>query len=50
MRWLRLPIIGDLGWLHARQQVKKVRGSLVFAPPKRGKLRDVPLAPDVSAR
>ncbi|MCX4535049.1 hypothetical protein ACWD4L_04685 [Streptomyces sp. NPDC002596] len=33
----------------ARQQVKKVRGSLAFAPPKRGKLRDVPLDPEVSA-
>ncbi|MFJ5267611.1 tyrosine-type recombinase/integrase [Streptomyces sp. NPDC088358] len=41
--------IGDLGWLYVRQQVKKVRGSLVFAPPKRGKLRDVPLDPEVSA-
>jgi integrase len=26
-----------------------VRGTLVFAPPKRGKLRDVPLDPEVSA-
>jgi hypothetical protein len=25
-----------------------VRGTLVFAPPKRGKLRDVPLDPEVS--
>ncbi|MHA4777450.1 tyrosine-type recombinase/integrase [Streptomyces sp. MSC1_001] len=41
--------IGDLGWLYVRQQVKKVRGGLVFAPPKRGKLRDVPLDPEVSA-
>ena len=41
--------IGDLGWLYVRQQVKKVRGGLVFAPPKRGKLRDVPLGPEASA-
>ncbi|MEU3819299.1 site-specific integrase [Streptomyces sp. NPDC030392] len=33
------------GWLHVRQQVKRVGGTLVFAPPKRGKLRDVPLSP-----
>lgn len=32
-----------------RQQVKKLKGGLVFAPPKRGKLRDVPLDPEVSA-
>ncbi|MDX2643110.1 site-specific integrase [Streptomyces sp. PA03-1a] len=36
------------GWLSVRQQVKKVRGTLVFAPPKRGKLRDVPLDPEVA--
>ena len=41
--------VGDLGWLYVRQQVKKVRGTLVFAPPKRGELRDVPLDPEVSA-
>ncbi|SEP57529.1 tyrosine-type recombinase/integrase [Streptomyces radiopugnans] len=35
------------GWVHVRQQVKKVRGALVFAPPKRGKLRDVPLDREV---
>ncbi|MER5358823.1 site-specific integrase [Streptomyces sp. NPDC002785] len=45
---LAVDNIGDLGWLYVRQQVKKVRGSLVFAPPKRGKLRDVPLDPEVS--
>ncbi|MFB7175765.1 tyrosine-type recombinase/integrase [Streptomyces sp. NPDC056254] len=33
------------GWLYVRQQVKRVGGKLVFAPPKRGKLRDVPLSP-----
>ncbi|MCA1188564.1 site-specific integrase [Saccharopolyspora sp. 6T] len=38
------------GVVHIRRQVKKVQGALVFAPPKRGKLRDVPLAPDVAAR
>lgn len=37
------------GWLYVRQQVKKIRGTLVFAPPKRGKLRDVPLDPEVAA-
>lgn len=41
--------IGGLGWFYVRQQVKKVRGGLVFAPPKRGKLRAVPLDPEVSA-
>ncbi|WP_425833589.1 tyrosine-type recombinase/integrase [Streptomyces fractus] len=46
---LAVDNIGDLGWLYVRQQVKKVRGKLVFAPPKRGKLRDVPLDPEVSA-
>ncbi|MFE5484531.1 tyrosine-type recombinase/integrase [Streptomyces sp. NPDC056527] len=46
---LAVDNIGDLGWLYVRQQVKKVRGGLVFAPPKRGKLRDVPLDPEVSA-
>ncbi|MFB6536185.1 tyrosine-type recombinase/integrase [Streptomyces noursei] len=46
---LAVDNIGDLGWLYVRQQVKKVRGTLVYAPPKRGKLRDVPLDPEVSA-
>ncbi|PJM99508.1 site-specific integrase [Streptomyces sp. CB01201] len=36
------------GWVYVRQQVKRVRGTLVFAPPKRGKLRDVPLSPVVA--
>ncbi|GAA2279157.1 hypothetical protein GCM10010149_23580 [Nonomuraea roseoviolacea subsp. roseoviolacea] len=31
------------GWLHVAYQVKVVNGHLVFAPPKRGKERDVPL-------
>jgi hypothetical protein len=35
--------VGDLGWLYVRQQVKKLKGGLVFAPPKLGKIRDVPL-------
>jgi hypothetical protein len=42
---LAIDNIGDLGWLYVRQQVKKVHGTLVFAPPKCGKLRDVPLDP-----
>jgi integrase len=46
---LAVDNITDLGWLYVRQQVKKVDGPLVFAPPKRGKLRDVPLDPEVSA-
>ncbi|MFJ6481908.1 tyrosine-type recombinase/integrase [Streptomyces sp. NPDC091682] len=37
------------GWLNVRQQVKRVGGKLVFAPPKRGKLRDVPLSPVTAA-
>ncbi|MFE5185408.1 hypothetical protein [Streptomyces sp. NPDC056628] len=41
--------LDDFGWLYVRQQVMKVRGTLVFAPPKRGKLRDVPRDPEVSA-
>ncbi|MGD6752295.1 tyrosine-type recombinase/integrase [Streptomyces sp. BH105] len=45
---LAVDNIGDLGWLYVRQQIKKVRGTLVFAPPKRGKLRDVPLDAEVS--
>ncbi|MFI9105789.1 tyrosine recombinase XerC [Streptomyces fildesensis] len=31
------------GWLHVGYQVKLINGKLVFAPPKRGKERDVPL-------
>ncbi|MFK0098977.1 tyrosine-type recombinase/integrase [Streptomyces sp. NPDC091040] len=34
-------------WVHVRVQVKRVGGVLVFAPPKRGKLRDAPLSPVV---
>ncbi|MEU6825596.1 site-specific integrase [Streptomyces atriruber] len=37
------------GWVHVRQQIKRVGGCLVFAPPKRGKLRDTPLSPVVGA-
>ncbi|MFD5319352.1 tyrosine-type recombinase/integrase [Streptomyces sp. NPDC127098] len=33
----------DGGWIAVRQQLKRIRGKFVFAPPKRGKLRDVPL-------
>ncbi|WP_369378898.1 tyrosine-type recombinase/integrase [Streptomyces sp. cg36] len=41
-----LPVdeVGFLtGWVHVGFQVKRVHGTLVFAPPKRGKVRDVPL-------
>ncbi|MEV7325300.1 site-specific integrase [Streptomyces sp. NPDC093970] len=37
------------GWVHVRQQIKRIGGALVFAPPKRGKLRDAPLSPVVGA-
>ncbi|MFJ9888014.1 tyrosine-type recombinase/integrase [Streptomyces sp. NPDC091287] len=37
------------GWVHVRQQIKRVGGTLVFAPPKRGKLRDAPLSDAVGA-
>ncbi|MEU3856071.1 site-specific integrase [Streptomyces sp. NPDC028722] len=33
----------DSGWLHVGNQVKVSRGRLVFSPPKRNKVRDVPL-------
>jgi integrase len=33
----------DAGWLHIVNQVKVTKSGLVFAPPKRNKLRDVPL-------
>jgi integrase len=33
--------------IHVRRQIKIVRGKLVFAPPKGGKLRDVPLAESI---
>jgi integrase len=39
----------DSGWLGVRQQLKRVRGKFVFAPPKRGKLRDVPLPRSVAS-
>ncbi|MEU2755810.1 tyrosine-type recombinase/integrase [Streptomyces albidoflavus] len=39
----------DSGWLHVGYQVKVAGGRLVFAPPKRNKERDVPLAPRVAA-
>ncbi|MEV7717477.1 site-specific integrase [Streptomyces sp. NPDC088184] len=45
-----LPVdeIGFLtGWVHVGFQVKRVHGTLVFAPPKRGKVRDVPLPGEV---
>ncbi|MCX4991354.1 MULTISPECIES: site-specific integrase [unclassified Streptomyces] len=36
------------GWLHVAYQVKVSAGKLVFAPPKREKERDVPLADSVA--
>lgn len=38
------------GVLHVRRQVKKVHGKLVFAPPKGGKTRQVPLPRHLAAR
>lgn len=40
----------DREWLHVQRQVKIVRNQLVFAPPKRGKARRVPLALSVLER
>ncbi|WP_030262043.1 tyrosine-type recombinase/integrase [Streptomyces violens] len=37
------------GWLAIRHQLKRIRGKFVFAPPKRGKVRDVPLPETVAA-
>ncbi|MBX7551387.1 tyrosine-type recombinase/integrase [Streptomyces sp. tea 10] len=43
-----LPVSTSLkGWLHVAHQVKLVGGHPVFAPPKRGKVRDVPLPEQV---
>lgn len=36
------------GWVHVRRQLKVVRGALVFALPKGGKTRDVPLPDSVA--
>ncbi|MGH8932006.1 MAG: tyrosine-type recombinase/integrase [Egibacteraceae bacterium] len=36
------------GWVHVRRQVKIINSRLVFAPPKGGKIRDVPLAESVA--
>ncbi|WP_199837006.1 MULTISPECIES: hypothetical protein [unclassified Streptomyces] len=33
------------GWLSVSHQLKRIRGKFVFAPPKGGKVRDVPLPP-----
>lgn len=38
----------ESGWLSVRQQLKRIRGRFVFAPPKGGKVRDVPLSTSVS--
>ncbi|MGW5852746.1 tyrosine-type recombinase/integrase [Streptomyces sp. NPDC055254] len=35
-------------WVHVGFQVKRIHGTLVFAPPKRGKVRDVPLPESVA--
>ena len=44
----------DIDWLrkivHVRRQVKIVGGHRVFAPPKGGKDRDVPLAASLALR
>lgn len=37
------------GWIHVGNQVKLVNGRMVFAPPKRGKERDVPLPDRVAS-
>lgn len=46
--------VEDVDWLrrmiHVRRQVKVVRGKAFFAPPKRGKDRDVPLSTELSLR
>ncbi|WP_374982796.1 tyrosine-type recombinase/integrase [Streptomyces fradiae] len=39
----------DGGWLSVNQQLKRIRGKFVFALPKGGKVRDVPLPPSVAA-
>ncbi|MBW1604443.1 site-specific integrase [Streptomyces sp. JJ66] len=38
----------DAGWVAVRHQLKRIRGKYVFAPPKGGKVRDVPLSEAVS--
>lgn len=37
------------GWLSVNHQLKRIRGKFVLAPPKGGKVRDVPLPPSVAA-
>ncbi|MFE4056414.1 tyrosine-type recombinase/integrase [Streptomyces sp. NPDC059096] len=37
------------GWLSVGHQLKRIRGKFVFAPPKGGKVRDVPLPHAVAA-
>lgn len=47
-----LPVDGigfDSGWLHIGNQVKVTRHGLVISPPKRDKIRDVPLPDRVAA-
>jgi integrase len=38
------------GWVYVRRQIKLVGSHMVFAPPKRGKERDVPLPESVALR
>ena len=38
------------GVLHVRRQIRKIGGKVVFAPPKGGKTRDVPLPSQVASR
>ncbi|WP_328399621.1 site-specific integrase [Streptomyces sp. NBC_00390] len=38
----------DGGWVAKRHQLKRIRGTFVFAPPKGGKTRDVPLPRSVA--
>ncbi|MFE0676099.1 tyrosine-type recombinase/integrase [Streptomyces sp. NPDC058867] len=38
----------DTGWLHVVNQVRVTKEGLVFAPPKRNKLREVPLSDHVA--
>jgi integrase len=46
--------VDDIDWLrgvvHVRRQIRIVRGRLVFAPPKGGRARNVPLAAEVAMR
>jgi integrase len=39
----------EAGVIHVRRQIRKVHNRLAFAPPKRGKVRDVPLSSGLDA-